>query len=45
MTTLIQRLWSQITELKFLLDSNPHVPIDECKMLLADMEQKVKRLR
>jgi predicted aconitase len=45
MKTSIQKLWENITELGALLDGNPHVPIQECKDLLAQMEEKVKLLR
>jgi predicted aconitase len=43
--TLISRLWSNITELKVLLNGNPHIAVAECKTVLGEMEQKVKRLR
>jgi hypothetical protein len=43
--TLIQKLWQNITELRALLDRNPHVPIQECKAVLAEAEEKVKKLR
>jgi hypothetical protein len=43
--TLIQRLWGNVTELKVLLDGNPHIVVQDCKTLLGEMELKVKRLR
>lgn len=44
--TLVQRLWSNVTELKSLLEcTNPHVPVIACKAVLSEMELKVKRLR
>jgi predicted aconitase len=43
--TLVQQIWQNITELSVLLDGNPHVPVQDCKAILTEIEAQVKRLR
>lgn len=43
--TLVQKLWENISELQTLLGGNPHPHIEECKALVAEMEERVKALR
>ena len=43
--TTVERLWHQISELKVLLNLNPHVPIQECRGIIENMEENVKVLR
>jgi hypothetical protein len=43
--TRVQKLWHKIDNLKVLLDSNPHVPIVECKALVQEIEQLIMAMR
>lgn len=43
--TTVEKLWHQISELKVLLNLNPRVPVQECRRVVADMEENVKVLR
>ena len=43
--TTVEKLWHQISELKVLLNLNPHVPIQECRAIIENMEENVKQLR
>ena len=45
MTSITQKLWHKVDNLKVLLNSNPHVPIADCKVLVLEIEQLVIAMR
>lgn len=43
--TTVEKLWFQVGRLKILLQQNPHLPINECRSIVEDMERNIKQLR
>jgi len=43
--TRIQRLWDKLDELKAVLESNPHMDVNEARKLAQDIEDLAMRIR